>query len=119
MSTDALTMLITQSGETADTIAALREAQSKGLEDRSASATSSDRWSRAKRMARSTRTPGRKSAWLPPRRSRRSLRRCSLFALYLAEVRGAITPEEAKSYITELSRMPGKTRNAAGARRRD
>jgi glucosamine--fructose-6-phosphate aminotransferase (isomerizing) len=31
-----------------------------------------------------------------------------LFALYLGEVRGALDPEEAKKYIAELQKIPGK-----------
>ena len=73
---DTLAIVITQSGETADTLAALREAKRDGARA-SRSATSSAAWPRARPTARSTRTPAPRSAWRPPRRSRRSSSRCT------------------------------------------
>jgi glucosamine--fructose-6-phosphate aminotransferase (isomerizing) len=61
-----LVVVITQSGETADTLAALREARKRGRAA-SPSATSWAVWPRAKRKAPSTHTPGLKLAWHPPR----------------------------------------------------
>ncbi len=62
-----LTVLLTQSGETADTIAAQREAQATRARRPWPSATCWAAWCRARRMGRSTRTPDRKSAWARPR----------------------------------------------------
>ncbi len=61
---------ISQSGETADTLAAVREAKRQGLLTL-ASATSSAQRSPAKRTPASTCTSALKSAWPRPKRSRR------------------------------------------------
>ena len=71
----AIGMLITQSGETADTLAAQREMIAKGSKT-SRSATWSARWSHARRTARFIPTPGRRSALLRPKPSARSSPRC-------------------------------------------
>ena len=60
-------LVISQSGETADTLAALREAKRRG-QARWPSSTSSAAPSRANPTAAFTCTPGRKSASPPPRR---------------------------------------------------
>ena len=85
---NTLAVVITQSGETADTLAALREAKQKRRTPASRSATSSAAWRRAKPTARSTRTPVRRSASPRPRRSRRSWPRSTCLALKLAQARG-------------------------------
>ena len=66
-----LVVVITQSGETADTLAALREARKKGA-TASRSATWSAAWPLASPTAPSTRTPGPRSGSPRPRPSRRS-----------------------------------------------
>ena len=53
-----LAIVITQSGETADTLGALREAKRLRRASRSRSATSSAAWPRVRPTARCTRTPG-------------------------------------------------------------
>ena len=65
---DTLTVVISQSGETADTLAAQREAKQKGSKTL-AICNVVGSMSRARPRAPSTRTPGRKSAWPPPRPS--------------------------------------------------
>ena len=71
-----LAIVITQSGETADTLGALREAKRLGA-DPSRSATWSAAWRRAKPTARSTRTPDRRLAWRQRRRLPASWWRCT------------------------------------------
>ena len=61
---------------------------------------------RATPTAPSTRTPAPRSAWPPPRRSRRSWWRCSCWRLYLAQVRGTLTPDEIRGHIDELLHLP-------------
>jgi glucosamine--fructose-6-phosphate aminotransferase (isomerizing) len=80
-------LVITQSGETADTIAAQREAKAKGSKTLAICNVVGSMITR-EAAARSTPTPARKSAWRPPRPSPDNLPRCILFALYLAQVRG-------------------------------
>ena len=60
---------ISQSGETADTLAAMREAKRKGARGARHRATWSARPSRARPTAASTSTPAPRSAWPRPRRS--------------------------------------------------
>jgi glucosamine 6-phosphate synthetase-like amidotransferase/phosphosugar isomerase protein len=69
-----LIIAISQSGETADTLAAVKEARAAAAAS-SPSATSSIPRFRARRTARCTRTPGRRSALRRPSASRRSWRR--------------------------------------------
>ena len=64
-----LVICISQSGETADTLAAQREAKQKGARKHWPSATSWAPWSRAKPTAPSSRMPALKSALPPPRPS--------------------------------------------------
>ena len=112
-----LTIVITQSGETADTLAALREAKPQGRAAASPSATSSAAWRRARPTAPSTRTPDRRSASPRRRRSRRSSSRLQLLALYMAQVRGTLTPT-ADSRITSTSCCSCRRRSSRPSRRR-
>ena len=72
---NTLVIAISQSGETADTLAASAKRARKARKFWR-SATWSARCSRAKRTARSTRTPAPKSAWPPRKRSPASSRPC-------------------------------------------
>ena len=85
-----LAVAITQSGETADTLAALREAKGKGARSLR-SATSSAAWRRAKPTARSTRTPAPRSASRRRRRSPPSSSRCTCSRSISPQVRGTLT----------------------------
>ena len=66
---NTLLFAITQSGETADTLAALREMKRKGHPTLGASAMSLAARSPRSPTAAFTSTPDRRSAWPPPRRS--------------------------------------------------
>ena len=102
-----LTMLITQSGETADTIAALREAKAKGSKTVGICNVVGAMVTREANGTIYTHA-GPEIGVASTKAFTAQLTASFLFALYLAEVRGAINPEEAKKLITELQRMPGK-----------
>jgi glucosamine--fructose-6-phosphate aminotransferase (isomerizing) len=104
---EALTVLITQSGETADTIAAQREAKLKGsktlaicnvvgsMVTREASGTVYTHAGPEIGVASTKAFTGQLAALF-------------LLSLHLAEKRGTLTSEEAKKYIAEMSKIPGK-----------
>jgi len=104
---DTITILITQSGETADTIAAQREAKAKGSKTlaicnvvgamitREASGTIYTHAGPEIGVASTKAFTGQLTALY-------------LFALYLAQVRGTMTLEEAQAAVQELTRIPGK-----------
>jgi glucosamine--fructose-6-phosphate aminotransferase (isomerizing) len=104
---DALTMLITQSGETADTIAAQREAKAKGSKTL---AICNVVGSMVTREAAGTiyTHAGPEIGVASTKAFTAQLTALFLFALYLAEARGKLTLEEAKKYIAELGKIPGK-----------
>src|SRR5574340_1135503 len=104
---DALTMLITQSGETADTIAAQREAKAKGSKTL---AICNVVGSMVTREAHGTiyTHAGPEIGVASTKDFTAQLTALFLFALYLAETRGTISGDEAKGYIAELGRIPGK-----------
>ncbi len=102
-----ITMLITQSGETADTIAAQREAKAKGSKTL---AICNVVGSMVTREANGTiyTHAGPEIGVASTKAFTSQLTALFLLALYLAEVRGKLAPEEARKYITELGRIPGK-----------
>jgi len=104
---DSLTMLITQSGETADTIAAQREAKAKNS---STVAVCNVVGSMVTREAQGTiyTHAGPEIGVASTKAFTAQLTALFLFALYLAEKRGELTKEQACQYILELSRIPGK-----------
>ena len=103
---DTLAVVITQSGETADTLAALREAKRDGassiadLQRRRQHGDARDR--RHDLHARRA----RRSASPRPRRSRRSWSRCTCSALRLGQVRGVLSPEASKPHVDALLQLP-------------
>ncbi|HWR16994.1 MAG TPA: glutamine--fructose-6-phosphate transaminase (isomerizing) [Terriglobales bacterium] len=104
---DAITMLITQSGETADTIAALREARAKGSKTLGICNVVGSMVTREANGTIYTHA-GPEIGVASTKAFTAQLTALFLFALHLAEVRGEITPEQAKKLISELQRMPGK-----------
>ncbi|HYH00229.1 MAG TPA: glutamine--fructose-6-phosphate transaminase (isomerizing) [Terriglobales bacterium] len=102
-----LTMLITQSGETADTIAAQREAKAK---DSKTVAICNVVGSAVTREAHGTiyTHAGPEIGVASTKAFTAQLTALFLFALYLAEKRGNITEEQEKALILELTRIPGK-----------
>ncbi len=104
---DAITMLITQSGETADTIAALREARAKGSKTLGICNVVGSMVTREANGTIYTHA-GPEIGVASTKAFTAQLTALFLFALHLAEVRGAVNPEEAKKLIAELQRMPAK-----------
>jgi glutamine---fructose-6-phosphate transaminase (isomerizing) len=104
---DTITLLITQSGETADTIAAQREAKAKGSKTL---AICNVVGSMVTREAAGTiyTHAGPEIGVASTKAFTAQLTALYLFALYLAQVRGTITPEQAKSEVFDLTRLPGK-----------
>jgi glucosamine--fructose-6-phosphate aminotransferase (isomerizing) len=102
-----LTMLITQSGETADTIAAQREAKAKGSKTLSICNVVGSMVTREANGTIYTHA-GPEIGVASTKAFTAQLTALFLFALYLAEKRGTLTSDEAKHYIDELTRVPGK-----------
>jgi glucosamine--fructose-6-phosphate aminotransferase (isomerizing) len=104
---DAITMLITQSGETADTIAALREARAKGSKTLGICNVVGSMVTREANGTIYTHA-GPEIGVASTKAFTAQLTALFLFALHLAEVRGAVNPEEAKKLISDLQRIPAK-----------
>jgi glucosamine--fructose-6-phosphate aminotransferase (isomerizing) len=104
---DTLTMLISQSGETADTIAAQREAKSKGSKT---IAICNVVGSMITREAAGTiyTHAGPEIGVASTKAFTAQLTALYLFALYVAQTRGTMDGEQAKSAIQELLRLPAK-----------
>jgi glucosamine--fructose-6-phosphate aminotransferase (isomerizing) len=104
---DTLTMLISQSGETADTIAAQREAKSKGSKT---IAICNVVGSMITREAAGTiyTHAGPEIGVASTKAFTAQLTALYLFALYVAQTRGEMSAEQAKTAITELLRLPAK-----------
>jgi glucosamine--fructose-6-phosphate aminotransferase (isomerizing) len=104
---DSLTLLITQSGETADTIAAQREAKAKLSKT---VAICNVVGSMVTREAQGTiyTHAGPEIGVASSKAFTAQLTALFLFALYLAEKRGQIAPDEARRHILELAHIPAK-----------
>jgi len=102
-----LTLLISQSGETADTIAAQREAKAKGSKT---IAICNVVGSMITREAAGTiyTHAGPEIGVASTKAFTAQLTALYLFALYLARIRGTITAEQAKQAIHQLSSLPAK-----------
>jgi glutamine---fructose-6-phosphate transaminase (isomerizing) len=104
---DTITLLITQSGETADTIAAQREAKAKGCKTL---AICNVVGSMVTREAQGTiyTHAGPEIGVASTKAFTAQLTALYLLSLYLGQVRGTITPEQSKAEVFELTRLPGK-----------
>ncbi len=100
-----LTILITQSGETADTIAAQREAQSKGSKTL---AICNVLGSMVPREANGTiyTHAGPEIGVASTKTFTSQLTALVLFSVYLGQLRGALPPSEAKKLLTGLTGIP-------------
>ncbi len=103
----AIGLLITQSGETADTIAAQRELISKGSKTL---AICNVVGAAVTREAQGTITTnaGPEIGVASTKAFTAQLTALFVFALYLAQLRGTVTQEESIHLVTELSKVPGK-----------
>ena len=104
---DTITLVISQSGETADTIAAQREAKSRGSKT---VAICNVVGSMITREAAGTiyTHAGPEIGVASTKAFTAQLTALYLFALYLAQVRGAMSPEQAQEAVQDLTRIPGK-----------
>jgi glucosamine--fructose-6-phosphate aminotransferase (isomerizing) len=103
----AIGLLITQSGETADTIAAQRELIAKGSKTL---AICNVVGAAVTREAQGTITTnaGPEIGVASTKAFTAQLTALFVLALHLAQVRGTITPEQSLALVTELSTVPGK-----------
>ena len=102
-----LTLLITQSGETADTIAAQREAKAKGSKTLAICNVVGAMIAREAAGTVYTHA-GPEIGVASTKTFTAQLTALFLLALYLGELRGVTSPDEARQLITELVRIPGK-----------
>jgi glucosamine--fructose-6-phosphate aminotransferase (isomerizing) len=102
-----LTLLITQSGETADTIAAQREAKAKGSKTLAICNVVGAMIAREASGTIYTHA-GPEIGVASTKAFTAQLTALFLLALYLGELRGATPSEEAKKYIDELLKIPAK-----------
>jgi glucosamine--fructose-6-phosphate aminotransferase (isomerizing) len=104
---DTLTLLISQSGETADTIAAQREAKAKGSKTLAICNVVGSMITREAAGTIYTHA-GPEIGVASTKAFTAQLTALYLFALYLSQLRGTLSPEEARESVQELTRMPGK-----------
>ncbi len=104
---DTITILITQSGETADTIAAQREARAKGSKTLAICNVVGSMITREAAGTIYTHA-GPEIGVASTKAFTGQLTALFLFALYMAQVRGAMTPEQTLEAVQELTRIPGK-----------
>jgi glutamine---fructose-6-phosphate transaminase (isomerizing) len=102
-----LTMLISQSGETADTIAAQREAKSKGSRTLAICNVVGSMITREAAGTVYTHA-GPEIGVASTKAFTAQLTALYLFALYLAEMRGTLSDAQARKAVEELTRLPGK-----------
>src|SRR6516162_8545599 len=104
---DMITLLITQSGETADTIATQREAKAKGCKTLAICNVVGSMITREAAGTIYTHA-GPEIGVASTKAFTGQLTALYIFALYLGQVRGTITPEQAKREVFDLTRLPGK-----------
>ena len=102
-----LGLLITQSGETADTIAAQQELIRKGSKTLAICNVVGAAITRAAQGTITT-NAGPEIGVASTKAFTAQLTALFVFALYLAQQRGTISPEESLHLVTELSRIPAK-----------
>ena len=104
---DEITMLITQSGETADTIAAQRESKAKGSKTLAICNVVGAMIAREANGTIYTHA-GPEIGVASTKAFTAQLTALFLFALYLGQIRGTVTEEESRKLVEELSMLPGK-----------
>ena len=104
---DTITLLISQSGETADTIAAQREAKVKGSKTLAICNVVGSMITREAAGTIYTHA-GPEIGVASTKAFTGQLTALYLFSLYLAQVRGTIKPERARALVQELTHIPGK-----------
>jgi glucosamine--fructose-6-phosphate aminotransferase (isomerizing) len=104
---DTITLVISQSGETADTIAAQREAKSRGSKTLAICNVVGSMITREASGTVYTHA-GPEIGVASTKAFTGQLTALYVFAMYLAQVRGAMTAEQAQAAMLELTRIPGK-----------
>jgi glucosamine--fructose-6-phosphate aminotransferase (isomerizing) len=104
---DALTILITQSGETADTIAAQREAKAKGSKTLAVCNVVGAMIAREAAGTVYTHA-GPEIGVASTKAFTAQLTALFLFSMFLAQKRGTISAEQSLKLIQELTKIPGK-----------
>ncbi len=107
---DTLTLVISQSGETADTIAAQREAKAKGSKTLAICNVVGSMITREAAGTIYTHA-GPEIGVASTKAFTGQLTALYVFAMYLAQVRGVMTAEQARAAMLELTRIPGKLEN--------
>ena len=107
ISPNTLTMLISQSGETADTIAAQREAKAKGSKTLDICNVVGSMITREAAGTIYTHA-GPEIGVASTKAFTGQLTALYLFALYLSEMRGTISDDQARKAVHELTCIPGK-----------
>jgi glucosamine--fructose-6-phosphate aminotransferase (isomerizing) len=107
MAPDTVTLLISQSGETADTIAAQREAKAKGSKTLAICNVVGSMITREAAGTIYTHA-GPEIGVASTKAFSGQLTALYLFALYLAQVRGTMTPDQARALVQQLTHIPGK-----------
>jgi glucosamine--fructose-6-phosphate aminotransferase (isomerizing) len=102
-----ITLVISQSGETADTIAAQREAKAKGSKTLAICNVVGSMITREAAGTIYTHA-GPEIGVASTKAFTAQLTALYLFALYLGQMRDVISPEQAKDAVHELTRIPGK-----------
>jgi glucosamine--fructose-6-phosphate aminotransferase (isomerizing) len=104
---DTITLVISQSGETADTIAAQREAKSRGSKTLAICNVVGSMITREASGTIYTHA-GPEIGVASTKAFTGQLTALYLFALYMAQVRGAMTAEQSRDAVQQLTRIPGK-----------
>src|SRR5450432_3250328 len=104
---DTITVVISQSGETADTIAAQREAKAKGSKTLAICNVVGSMITREAAGTIYTHA-GPEIGVASTKAFTAQLTALYLFALYLAQVRGTMSEAQARLAVQELTRIPGK-----------
>jgi glucosamine--fructose-6-phosphate aminotransferase (isomerizing) len=104
---NTITLVISQSGETADTIAAQREAKSKGSKTLAICNVVGSMITREAAGTIYTHA-GPEIGVASTKAFTGQLTALYIFAMYLAQVRGVMKPEQARESMLELTRIPAK-----------
>ncbi len=107
---DTITLVISQSGETADTIAAQREAKAKGSKTLAVCNVVGSMITREAAGTIYTHA-GPEIGVASTKAFTGQLTALYVFAMYLAQVRGVMKPEEARAAMLELTKIPAKLEN--------
>jgi len=107
---NTLTLVISQSGETADTIAAQREAKSRGSKTLAICNVVGSMITREAAGTIYTHA-GPEIGVASTKAFTGQLTALYVFAMYLAQVRGVMTSEQARAAMQELTRIPAKLEN--------